>query len=490
MTSHPPSTQLDKISARLLRDAAWVIAPSLTYIINSSLKLGKFPSRWKCAKVTALFKQGDRTIMDNYRPISVLPTVSKVIEKAAHIQLYAFLESHHLLVTNQFGFRRGRSTPLALTQFTDEMLTNMDNGLLNGVIFLDLKKAFDTVDHTILIHKLKIMGVSGVSLAWFQSYLTSRFQRTVIGQATSCNRRVSVGVPQGSILGPLLFSIYINDLPTCLKHTSVTLFADDTALYCSAKSSSDLQQMLNEDLASVAKWLNDHKLTLNVAKSKFMIIGSSQRLKSVGKFSLQICDEFLDKTDCYKYLGVIINETLSWGDHVDYISTKVNQRLGILRRIRHLLPIHTRELYVKSMILPLLDYSDIVWGDKHNKTLMAKVQLLQGKAAKLILDKAKHSSATEAINELDWLVLSERRRQHRLSFVFKCMHGLIDWNFNFTHLRETHPYNTRHKDDVLLPKSRCQWGQQRLTYQAIQEWNGLPVSTRNSNSLDLFMKLV
>ena len=121
------------------------------------------------------------------------------------------------------------------------------------------------------------------------------------------------------------------------------------------------------------------------------------------------CDEFLDKTACYKYLRVIINETLSWGDHVDYISTKVNQRLDILRRIRHLLPIHTRELYVKSMILPLLDYSDIVWGDKHNKTLMAKVQLLQGKAAKLILDKAKHSSATKAINKLDWLVLSERR---------------------------------------------------------------------------------
>ena len=212
------------------------------------------------------------------------------------------------------------------------------------------------------------------------------------------------------------------------------LFADDTVLYCSAKSSMDLQQMLNEDLASVVEWLNDHKLTLNVTKSKFMIIGSSQRVKALGTFSLQISDEFLDKVDCYKYLGVIKNETLTWSDHVDYISTKVNQRLGILRRIKHLLPIQTRELYVKSMILPLLDYSDIVWGDKHNKTLMAKVQLLQNKAAKLILNKAKHSSATEAINELDWLVLSERQRQHRLSFVFKCMHGLADWNFNFTHL--------------------------------------------------------
>ena len=323
---------LDKISARLLHDAAVIIAPPLTYIINSSLKLGKFPCHWKCARVTALFKQGDRTNMDNYRPISVLPTVSKVIETAAHKQLYAFLESHQLLVRNQFGFRRSRSTPLALRQFTDEMLTNMHNGLLNGVIFLDLKKAFDKVDHTILIHKLKALGVSGTGLAWFQSYLTSRFQRTTIGQATSCNRRFSVGVPQGSILAPLFFSIYINDLLTCLKHTSVTLFGNDTALYCSAKSSTDLQQMLNEDLASVAEWLNDHKLTLNVAKSKFMIIGSSQRLKAPGTFCLQICDEFLDKADCYKYLGVIINETLTWSDHVDYISTKVNQPLEFSER--------------------------------------------------------------------------------------------------------------------------------------------------------------
>ena len=133
------------------------------------------------------------------------------------------------------------------------MLANMDNGLINGII-IDLKNVFDTVEYTILIHKLKTLGVSKVSLAWFQSYLISRFQRTVIGQATFCNRHISVGVPQGSILGPLLFSIYINDLPTCLKHTSVTLFADDTALY----RSTELQQILNEDLANVAEWLNDH----------------------------------------------------------------------------------------------------------------------------------------------------------------------------------------------------------------------------------------
>ena len=241
------------------------------------------------------------------------------------------------------------------------------------------------------------------------------------------------------------------------------LFADGTALYCSAKSSTELQQMLKEDLASVAEWLNEHNLTLNEAKSKFLIIGSSQRLKSLEKTSLQICGEFLDKADCYKYLGVIINETLTWSDYVDYISTKVNQRLGILRRIKHLLPIQTRELYIKSMILPLFNYSDIVWGDKHNKTLMAKVRLLQNKAAKSIFDKAKHSSVTEAINELDWLVLSERRRE-----------------FKLIHLRDTHSYNARHKHNFEMPKSRCQKGQERLTYQALHEWNALPISTRNS----------
>ena len=189
-------------------------------------------------------------------------------------------------------------------------------------------------------------------------------------------------------------------------------------------------------------------------------------------------------------MEVIINETLTCSDRVDYISAKVNQRLGILRRIKHLLLIHTRELYIKSMILPRLDYIDIVWEDKQNKTLMAKVQLLQNKAAKSILYKAKHSSATEAINELDWLVLSERRRQHCLPFVFQCMHGLMDWEFNLMQLRDTHPYNTRHKDKFKVPKSRCQWGQQRQTYQAIHKWNALPLSPRNSNSLDLFKKLM
>ena len=176
---------LHNISACLLRDAANVLASPLRDIINLSFEKGRFPSSWKCAKVTALFKQGGKTDKDNYRPISILPTVSKVIERAVDSQLYGYLDSNNLLALNQFGFRRARSTALALTQFIDEVLSNMDKGLVNGVDFIDLKKAFDTVEHVILLGKLKSLVLSNNNLKWFHSYLSSRYQKTVIGQASS-----------------------------------------------------------------------------------------------------------------------------------------------------------------------------------------------------------------------------------------------------------------------------------------------------------------
>ena len=440
--------------------------------------------------MTALFKQGDKTDKDNYRPISILPTVSKVIERAVHSQLYGYLNSNNLLAVNQFGFRRARSTALALTQFTDEVLSNMDKGLVNGVVFIDLKKAFDTVDHVILLGKLKSLGISSNNLEWFHSYLSSRYQKTVIGQASSTSRQVSVGVPQGSILGPLLFAIYINDLPKVLRNTTVTLFADDTALYCSSQSARDLQTMLNQDLDRLAQWLYEHKLTLNVSKSKFMLIGGPRKLNTLQELTLTIKEKELDRVNSYKYLGVIINENLSWTDHVDYIKIKVSQRLGVLQRIKHLLPRDTRELFVKAMVLPILDYADVTWGDKSNTTLMNKIQLLQNKAAKLILNMPKHSSATEALDLLGWDTLEKRRRSHRLFLVFKSLNGLIDWNFNFNHFKDMHDYNTRFNNNICKPQSKRLWGQHRFVCHAVDDWNALPDGIRNISDFLVFRHLI
>ena len=181
--------------------------------------------------------------------------------------------------------------------------------------------------------------------------------------------------------------MYVNELSNCLINTTVTLFADDTAICCSSKSASALQKLLNEDLHRLVHWLANHKLTLNISKSKFMLIRRTKKLKSFNQVTLNINNEEVVKVEFFKYMGVVIHETFSWTDHVDYLCSRVNKRIVILRRIKHLLPMATRELCVKTMILPILDYGNIVCGDKHNQILMQKIQVIQNSAAKVILSE-------------------------------------------------------------------------------------------------------
>ena len=232
--------------------------------------------------------------------------------------------------------------------------------------------------------------------------LIVHMQCTTIGEVSSTKRSVPVGVPQGTVLGPLLFLIYINDITECLKNTQASLFADDTMVYCSGSTRNELQENLNGDLSRIKKWLNDHRLTINAEKSQFMVIGSSQRIKAFESMILRIDEDELEKVTSYKYLGVIINETVNWSEHIEMIQRKVLQRLGMLRRIKHLLPQSTREVVVNTLILPLLDYGDLVWGDKSNDTLMNSLQVLQNKAAKEVLNMRSYDSSTLALQSLYW----------------------------------------------------------------------------------------
>ena len=271
----------DKIPARLLKDSCYSIAPFLTKIFNASLTSSVFPQEWKIARVSPIYKAGDKRERGNYRSISVLSVVAGLFEKIIYLQLNQYLVENNILSVHQSGFRKGQSTATSLLRTTNSWLISMDSGLINGVVLLDLCKAFDTIDHEILINKLYLYGIKGSALIWLRSYLTNREQVCKIDNIISTSQTVKCGVPQGSNLGPLLFLLYINDLPNCLVNSVPAMFADDTNITISAETAEDLEEKLNNELNNVHNWLLANKLTVNVDKSEYMLIGSRQRLAGI-----------------------------------------------------------------------------------------------------------------------------------------------------------------------------------------------------------------
>ena len=321
-----------------------------------------------------------------------------------------------------------------------------------------------------------------------KSYLTNLCQRTVASSTVSSARLVDIGVPQGSVLGPLFFLVYIDDLADSLKNSEASLFADDTAMYCTASTAAELQRKLNEDLALVNDWLTTHKLTLNVSKTKLMIIAGRQRLAHVEEIELVVNEDTIEQTDSFKYLGVKLNETMDWSDHIDYIQSKVAKRLGLLKRVKHLLPVKSREIMYNTMIQPILDYGDIVWGDRFNETQMDRLQVLQNKAAKIILNQSMYSSSSSALASLGWKTLKVRRRFHRSLFVFKGLQQISDFNFNLTSRSSIHEYNTRSSSEFVTPKYTTNWGQSKSDYLFVKEFNSLPSTIKHSNSVSSFIR--
>ena len=258
------TTGLDKIPPKILKLSASIVAPFLTYIFNLSLVTGIYIDDWKRAGVTPIFKSGDRRQCANYRPISILPAVSKVFEKEVFHQVYGYLTENCMLSKFQSGFRPKHCTLMALIQMCDECKNeNMDNGKMNGVVFLDIKKAFDSINYGILLNKMKkCFGISSIELKWFELYLSNREQQCSINEQLSSKKTITCGVPQGSILGPLLFLLYINDLPECLRSTTPCMYADDTQIFSSSYDANELVIKLNSDLACVRNWLIENKLQM------------------------------------------------------------------------------------------------------------------------------------------------------------------------------------------------------------------------------------
>ena len=345
------SSGYDSFNLKVIREIAPYIKQPLTSIFNKSFSTGIFPDGLKISLITPVYKNEDKSLFTNYRPVAVLSCFSKILEKIMYKRLIDYIERHNILYDKQYGFRKNHSTEMAIIELTNKLTDAIDEGKLTAGIFLDLSKAFDTVDHSIIISKLEHYGIRGIALQWFRNYLLNRYQIVKFKNSQSEKKMIKCGVPQGSVLGPLLFLLYVNDIFKSSEKLSFILFADDTNIFYQHKDIKVMTETLNYELKKVNLWLQANKLSLNIKKTSIIIFKT--RRKRTGNIIVKINDTEIKHVESTKFLGIYIDSNLTWKVHINYIVNKVAKTTGILYKARHFFFLPSTENSILFINLPI-----------------------------------------------------------------------------------------------------------------------------------------
>jgi hypothetical protein len=463
----------DEISTKVLKISSNYIVSPVTYICNKIISLGIFPDRLKFSVVKPVYKKGDRRNCSNYRPISLLTSFSKVFEKAIHSRLTEHLANNKLLAVNQYGFRKGLTTENAIFELINEIYNSLNNKMKMGSVFCDLQKAFDTVNHEILLNKLQYYGIKGKAKTLLESYLQNRYQRVEISSQYSNSKtlsdwtQITQGVPQGSILGPLLFLIYINDLPTIIQPTAnLIMFADDTSIFTRTYDTIQLQNYLNSAIREINKWFLNNQITLNLDKTCFIEfinkdIGNSEIQIKIGRKNINTSNEI-------KFLGLIIDNKLSWKGHIEYITPKLNSACYCIRAVKPFVSQDTLKIIYYSYFHAVMVYGLPFWG---TSTDSIKVFKLQKKAIRVMMGCKRSQSCRELFIKLKILPLPSQ-------YIFSLLMFLNKNKDQFTINSQIHHYATRQQSDFHQPTANRAKYQKGTGYMGVKVFNRLPINIK------------
>ena len=474
------TTDIYGITTKFVKLGSPTLTDNISIIFNKSIEEGVFPDLLKVTKINPFHKNGSVLTVSNYRPISLLPIFSKIFERLMYNRILSFINKHNLLTPNQFGFQLNKSTELAVNEITNNINNSFEKKESAFCIFLDFAKAFDTVNHDILINKLEYYGIRGSPLNWFKSYLQDRQQYTNINGTLSSLEYMKCGVPQGSILGPLLFLIYINDIVQSSSILKFILFADDTTIFFSGKPSPSFQNTLNIELDKVNSWLNCNKLSLNVEKSKIL----SFSLCNKPKLTVSINNKIIKETQVAKYLGILIDNKLLWKDHINSINLKISKGVGLLAKIRHFVPKAVlRSLYF-SFINPHIDYNLLNWGSS-SMTSINSVNINIKKAIRIMCFKKRDEPSLPLFKELNILPLDKTIKLKQAKFMWRLMNNYLPCSISANFNQHTRPLRSQFS----VPSTRLDYASKHITYAGLKLWNNeIPNEIKQKKNLKSFSK--
>ena len=488
LSAHHSSLDVLDFDSKLLSIAKNVIAPYLTTIFNISIDKSYVLKDFKYARVTPVYKgRGPVNDLSNYRPISVTCFISKIHESHVNGRLMDYFLAHDLITTDQSAFLKYHSTQTSLHKIVDDWLQNIDDKLITGICSLDIAKCFDSLDHNILLEKLEWYGISGNELAWFKSYLNGRCQITTINNTNSSTQELTTGVPQGSVLGPLLFLVYVNDFPQHIGNSSCNMFADDNILQVTGKDTLEVQSKLQDSVHLANDWYDKNKLSINEPKCNVMTISTKQK-KLEDSLDIMINDTHLDHVRSMKHLGLMLDENLLWNDQINHLAKSVAPKMYCLRKLRKSLPPSILNKIFSLCIQPHIDYCCTVWGFLPDGKIN-KVQHIQNSAARLVKNNFDFINVRglQLVKDLGWQNFTERRDFMTSTLMFKSIHGLAPTYLSdqVTMIHDIIPYGTRSTYDmnVHIPPARTEYFKRSFQYTGGTLWNKLPDNVKESSTL-------